>query len=151
MPIQGKRKYDLRAIVDAILWYLRIGSQWRNLPAQFPKWQLVDYYLRKWQQDGSLERLNWGLNQKERKTVGKATTPSMVLIDSQSTKVAPFICQDTGIDGNKKGNGRKRDVITDTLGLVWSVVVHAANLTHGVMAEKVVEPLQGYLHRKDFS
>ncbi|QHT70881.1 transposase [Rhodocytophaga rosea] len=39
MPIQRKRKYDLREIVNAILWYLRIGSQWRNLPEGFPKWQ----------------------------------------------------------------------------------------------------------------
>ena len=62
LPIQRKRKYDVRAIVDAILWYLRIGSQWRNLPAGFPKWQLIYYYFRKWQKDGCLERLNWGLN-----------------------------------------------------------------------------------------
>lgn len=147
LPIQGKRKYDLRQIVDAILWYLRLGSQWPNLPEGFPKWQLVYYYFRKWQQDGSLERLNWGLNQKERKRVGKEATPSMVIVDTQSSKVAPFISQDTGVDGNKKINGRKGQVITDTLGLVWSVVVHAANLTDGVMAEKVVEPLLGYLQR----
>jgi transposase len=43
LPIQRKRKYDLRAIVDAILWYLRIGSQWRNLPESFPKWESVYY------------------------------------------------------------------------------------------------------------
>nr|WP_262890470.1 transposase [Rhodocytophaga rosea] len=43
MPIQRKRKYDLRAIVEAILWYLRIGSQWRNLPEGFPKWESVYY------------------------------------------------------------------------------------------------------------
>ena len=63
LPIQRKRKYGLRAIVDSIFLYLRIGSQWRNLPEGFPKWQLVYYYFRKWQKDGSLERLNWGMNQ----------------------------------------------------------------------------------------
>ena len=147
LPIQRKRKYDLREIVNAILWYLRIGSQWRNLPEGFAKWQLVYYYFRKWQQDGTLERLNWGMNRWERKRVGKEETPSMIIIDSQSIKTAPFICEGKGIDGNKKVNGRKRHLVTDTLGLIWSVVVHAAHLTDGVMAEKVVEPLQGYLHR----
>jgi hypothetical protein len=71
----------------------------------------------------------------------------MVIIDYQSIKTAPFISQDKGIDGNKKVNGRKRHILSDTLGLVWSVVVHAANLTDGVMAETVIDPLQGYLHR----
>ena len=69
----------------------------------------------------------------------------MLSIDSQSVKIAPFINQQTGVDGNKKINGRKRHIITDTLGLVWGVVVHAANKADGVMAERVVEPLLGYL------
>lgn len=50
----------------------------------------------------------------------------MVCIDSQSIKVAPFIQQDIGIDGNKKVNGRKQHLLVDTLGLIWAVVVHAA-------------------------
>lgn len=147
LPVQRKRKYDLRDIVDAILWYLRTGSQWRNLPDCFPKWSSVYYYFRKWKADGTLERLNAGLNRLERIRVGKEATPSMFSIDTQSVKAAPFIDEDKGIDGNKKINGRKRHVITDTLGLVWGIVVHAAHQTDGVMAERVVEPLQGYMHR----
>jgi len=48
LPVQRKRKHALREIVDAILWVLRLGSQWRNLPDSFPKWQLVYYYSRHW-------------------------------------------------------------------------------------------------------
>lgn len=147
LPVQRKRKYDLRAIVDAIFWYLRIGSQWRNLPECFPKWRSVYYYFSKWKADGTLERINAGLNRLERKRVGKEETPSMLSIDTQTIKAAPFIDEDKGIDGNKRINGRKRHVITDTLGLVWGVVVHAAHQADGVMAERVVEPLQGYMHR----
>jgi hypothetical protein len=62
-------------------------------------------------------------------------------------KVAPFIEQATGTDGNKNINGRKRHITTDTLGLVWVVVVHSANQTDGTTAHRVVEPLQGYLYR----
>jgi hypothetical protein len=68
-------------------------------------------------------------------------------IDSQSIKVTPLIQQDTGADGNKKLNGRKQHVITDTLGLIWGVLVQAANLADGSMAQRVVDPLLGYLER----
>lgn len=67
--------------------------------------------------------------------------------DTQSVKTAPFVSQSKGTDGNKKINGRKRHIITDTLGLIWAVIVHAAHQSDGVMAQKVVSPLQGYMHR----
>ncbi|CAN5891255.1 hypothetical protein BH24BAC1_BH24BAC1_15040 [soil metagenome] len=105
------------------------------------------YYFRRWKKDGTLEKLNWDLNRRERKRLGKEESPSMASIDSQSIKVAPFISEDTGVDGNKKINGRKRHVVTDTLGLIWAVVVHAANQADGATAERVVAPLRGYLHR----
>jgi len=147
LPIQRKRKHDLREITNAIFWLLRIGSQWRNLPAVFPPWQSVYYYFRKWKNDDTLQKLNEGLNRKEGQKQEKEPTPSMLSIDSQSIKAAPFINQERGIDGNKRINGRKRHIVTDTLGLVWGVVVHAANLHDGTTANQVVEPLIGYLHR----
>uniref|UniRef100_UPI0030195002 transposase n=1 Tax=Chryseobacterium mucoviscidosis TaxID=1945581 RepID=UPI0030195002 len=48
LPIKIKGHYNLRDLADAILWILRIGSQWRNLPETFPKWQSVYYHFRKW-------------------------------------------------------------------------------------------------------
>ncbi|RDC65450.1 transposase [Adhaeribacter pallidiroseus] len=107
LPTQRKRQHSLREIVDAILWYLRVGSQWRNLPASFPKWALVYYYFHQWQADGTLAKRNWHLNIWERKRRKKEDSPSLWCIDSQSIKVAPFVSQQTGIDGNKKVNGRK--------------------------------------------
>lgn len=147
LPIQRKRKYDLRDIVNAIFWILRTGSQWRNLPREYPKWNAAYYYFAKWKQDGTLEGLNTHLNMLLREQEGREATPSAVSIDSQSVKKAPFVSEDTGIDGNKKVNGRKRHILTDTIGLVWVALVHGANLHDGVMAEQVVSPVLGYLHR----
>jgi len=147
LPIQRKRKHHLGDVVDGIFWVLRTGSQWRNLSEKFPKWQSVYYYFRKWQRNGLLFGLNWKLNTLLREQQSKEPSPSAVAIDSQSVKKAPFVEDQTGIDGNKKVNGRKRHILTDTLGLVWIAVVHAANLHDGVMAQKVVEPILGYLHR----
>jgi hypothetical protein len=45
----------------------------------------------------------------------------------QSIKAAPMIDRDRGLDGNKRVNGRRRQVLVDTMGLVWGVLVHAAN------------------------
>ena len=71
----------------------------------------------------------------------------MLSIDSQSIKAGPFVSENKGIDGNKKINGRKRHIVTDTLGLVWNVVVHSANQYDGQTANQVIEPLKGYVYR----
>lgn len=147
LPVQRKRKHDLRAVVNGILHLLRTGEQWRNLCNSKVPWRSVYYYFRKWKVDGTLECLNSKLNQKERKRQGKNATPSMVCIDSQSIKVAPFIKEDKGVDGNKKINGRKRHILVDTLGLTWAVVVHAADLADGTQAHLLVDHLLGYLPR----
>ncbi len=144
---QRKRKHNLRAVINGILKLLRTGCQWRNLNHSEQSWQVIYYYFRKWKKDGTLERLNSELNKKERKRQGKSDTPSMLCIDSQSVKSVPFVNKDKGIDGNKLVNGRKRHLIVDTLGLVWGVVVHAADIPDGVKAYLLVEHCLGYLER----
>ena len=42
------RKYDLYDIFCAVLYVLRGGIQWRMLPSDFPKWELVYYYYSVW-------------------------------------------------------------------------------------------------------
>lgn len=92
-------------------------------------------------------RLNDSLNRLERRRQRKAETPSLLCIDSQSVKVVAFVSEETGLDGNKKINGRKKHLIVDTLGLVWGVVVHAANVHDGVRSNELVEQCLGYLDR----
>mgnify|MGYP002147657435 FL=1 len=120
LPVKRKRKLDLRDVVDAIRWVSEVGGQWRNLPECFPAWDAVYYYFRRWIHNGTLDVLNVGLNVLRRNALGKEDTPSLSCADSQSVKTAPFIKNDKGIDGNKKVNGRKRQVLVDTVGLVWA-------------------------------
>lgn len=112
-----------------------------------PKICVSPNYFRKWKLDGTLARLNSELNKKERKRQKKQETPSLLCIDSQSVKSVAFVNQDKGIDGNKHVNGRKKHIIVDTLGLVWGVVVHAADIHDGVKAHLLVEHCLGYLDR----
>jgi transposase len=43
-------KHPRRAIVDAILYVVRTGCSWRQLPTDFPPWQTVYWYFTAWEQ-----------------------------------------------------------------------------------------------------
>lgn len=134
LPINRKRKSNLRDIFDAIFYINRTGIQWRNLNVKnslFPDWRLVYYYFRTWTKSSLISAINFELVELERLRQQRSINFSANLIDSQSVKIAPFIPEDKGIDGGKKINGRKRHVITDTLGLIIGVMVTAANLHDG--------------------
>ena len=50
-----KRSVDIREVLNAIFYRTRTGCQWRMLPSDFPPWNQVWYYYRKWRNDGTLE------------------------------------------------------------------------------------------------
>ncbi len=75
------------------------------------------------------------------------TTPVLLFIDNQLVRLVPFNHLSKGVDGNKKVKGRKRQVLTDSPGLIWGVVVGAANEADDTVARKVVESLLGYMDR----
>lgn len=136
--LKRKRTHDLRQIVDIILWLLRTGCQWRNLPKDWPNWQAVYYYFDQWKHDGTFEQLNAALNQADRKSEGREAYPSVLCIDSQSVKLAPMIFEHRGCDANKRVNGRKRTLIVDTQGRLWVAAVHPANQADGPAAVPLV-------------
>ena len=84
--LQRKRKAELRQVMNAILWLLRTGCQWRNLPDEWPNWQAVYYYFQQWKTNGTFERINITLNQLDRQREGRDPNPSALCIDSQSVK-----------------------------------------------------------------
>ena len=126
-----KRKYDLRIIFNGILWINRTGAQWRNLDKKYPYWQIVYYYFRVWTKLGIIDDTNFELVKVERLRQQRSSEISANTIDSQSIKIAPFIPNDKGIDGGKSVNGRKRHIITDTLGHIIAVMVTSANTHDG--------------------
>jgi putative transposase len=129
-----KRTNKLRRVVNAILKINRLGMQWRNLeekPYFYPPWQSVYYYFRKWQKEGIWGKILAFLVEKERVRQGRNRQASAVAIDSQSVKKGSLISLDTGIDGNKKVNGRKRHLAVDSLGLPLALHVSAANKHDG--------------------
>lgn len=121
------RKHNLRMILNGILWITRTGSQWRNMESRYPKWQSVYYYFRIWKKKGVLDLIMRELVKLARINNGRAPQASAGAIDSQSVKIVAFIGKDTGIDGGKKVNGRKRHLLVDTQGLPLAIEVSSAN------------------------
>jgi len=87
-PEPGGRpaKYDRREIVNALLYLLRTGCQWRALPHDLPPWETVSWYFRCWKTDGTLDRLMTELRGDLRAAEGRYRQPSAAVIDSPSVK-----------------------------------------------------------------
>src|SRR5258708_38407299 len=75
-----------REIVNAILYVVRGGNQWRAMPHDLPPWQTASYYFRIWRNDGTWERLHTALRERTRRQLGREATPSAAILDSQSVK-----------------------------------------------------------------
>lgn len=80
------RAVNMREVFNGVLYLLRTGCSWRQLPHDLPPWGTVHYYYRRWRIAGVWEQMNDTLREKVRQKEGRAATPSAGIIDSQSVK-----------------------------------------------------------------
>jgi putative transposase len=142
---RGRPRSDLRQILNALLYAVKAGCQWRLLPKSFPPWRTVYGYFRSWQQTRLWERLNSTLRSQLRSRMGRRSRPTGAILDSQSVKSDPH-GGDVGYDAAKKIKGRKRHLLVDTLGLVLGVLVTPANVPERDGAELLLQRVLGWLH-----
>lgn len=133
-------EHDLRDIMDAILYVDRTGVQWRYLPHDFPPWNTVYGYFAKWADEGVFAQLNGLLRQLLREREGRDGEPSACVIDAQSVKTSTSVhASSQGIDAGKKIVGRKRSIVTDTLGLLLAVLVTAASVQDSIAGTRLLD------------
>lgn len=96
-------KYSRRAILDAIVYAVRQGGTWRALPADLPHWNTAFWYFRRWQEDGTWDRIEDCLRRMVRVSQGREPEPSAGVADSQTVR-ATEQPGPRGFDGGKKSH-----------------------------------------------
>ena len=87
-PGGNKRSIDVRAVVNGVMYILATGCQWAALPKDLPPRSTVNDYLRRWDDDRTLDRIHHALYVLCREHAGRAASPTAAIIDSQSVKSA---------------------------------------------------------------
>jgi putative transposase len=120
--------------VEAILYILSTGCQWRALPSEFPPYSTVQSYFYAWRDTGRWRKIVAALVQQARRKLGRKPKPTAAIIDSQSASTTQA-GGPRGFDAGKRIYGRKRHIVTDTNGLLLAVHVHPANVqdVHGAV------------------
>jgi transposase len=79
-------KYPRREILNGILYVLRNGSSWRNVPHDLPPWRSVYWYFMIWRNSELFRHINDTLRVQVRLQDGRVSEPSAAVIDSQAVK-----------------------------------------------------------------
>ncbi len=121
------RTTQMRQVVNAMLYLLTTGCQWRLLPKEFPPFSTVQRFFYRWRDAGLWQTINHFLVMRTREAAGREASPTAGVLDSQSVKTTEA-AGPRGYDAGKKIKGRKRHVLTDTNGLLVAAVVHQADI-----------------------
>jgi putative transposase len=125
-PSGNKSKYHKRNLVEAVMYVVKTGCQWRSLPHDYPPYSTVYNFYSRAKQKGTWEKVMQFLVRETRIKAGRNAEPNYALIDSQSVKTA-YRSDKKGYDGGKKTKGIKRHIVTDIMGNILAVNVHKAN------------------------
>ena len=147
VTVNRKWEHSLRDIFNTIFYLFKTGFQWRMLPKEFASWNTVYSHYRQWKLNGTIEFIHEALEDMARSKSSRAFLPSVACIDSRSIKTTRSggICR--GVDGGKKVKGRKQHIITDKMGLILAVFVHAANIHDSKAGIDIITMLKGRFSR----
>src|SRR5437870_8580703 len=136
------RSTAMRDVLNALLYVLRTGGEWRHLPKDLPPKSTVWGYFDEWRHNGTLDTIHDTLRDKVRKHEKPGRPRRTASIDSQSVDSSSG-GEARGRDNAKNVDGRKRHIVVDSLGLLLAVVVTAANVDDAAAAPAALGQLAG--------
>jgi transposase len=135
-------------MIDAVRYLVDNGIKWRAMPADFPPWPRVYAFFARWRDAGLVTELHDRLRTAVREAEGRQEEASAAVVDSQSVKADATVAhRSRGYDAGKKINGRKRHLLTDTLGLLLAVLVTPACTTDRDAARILLPAARSRLRR----
>jgi transposase len=135
-----KRSIDLREVINAIRCLVRGGVGWGMLPHDFPPWQTVYWWFRRFIRRLLFQTIHDIALMLDRERVGREASPSGGVLDSQSVK-APA-AERRGFDAAKKIAGRKRHVAVDTDGRLLMVNLTPADISDSAGAQMILDAIR---------
>jgi len=143
-PEPGKRgrprKTDLREVVNAIRYLVRTGCGWEMLPSDFPPWQTVYWWFRRFMRQLLFRTIHDIALMADRERAGREASPTAGIIDSQSIK-APN-AKHRGYDAGKKIVGRKRHIAVDTDGRLLMINLTTADISDSAGAQMILDAIR---------
>ncbi len=135
-----QREADLREVLNAIRYLARTGCGWRMLPKDFPPWQTVYWWFRRFVRLLLFRTIHDVALMLDREHAGRAASPTGGVLDSQSVK-APA-ASERGFDGGKKIIGRKRHIAVDTDGRLLMVNLTTADISDSAGAQMILDTIR---------
>ncbi len=126
-PDAPQRVHDPREVLNAVLWIVRTGAQWRYLPTNFPPWAAVYQQAQRWIAAGCFEDMAHDLRALLRWAEGRADDPTAAILDSRTGQSTPESGARAGYDGHKRRKGSKIHLAVDTLGHLLALRVTPAD------------------------
>jgi transposase len=136
-----RRRCDLREVLNAIRYMTRSGGGWRMRPKDFPPWQTVYWWFRRFARLMLFRTIHDIALMMDREGAGREASPSAGVIDSQTVK-APAPGAARGFDAAKTTTGRKRHVVVDTDGRLVMVNLTPADISDSAGAQAILDALR---------